>query len=209
MPVSGKPVGHDRLSVDADNANSAGSGGSARGDSDRLRRNVACINCRNSKVRCKTSSVLGRPCQRCDRLGTSCVVDKAHRRVTKRSKLEQLEQELQSIKEAVHTKSPLEQPSWATPRRDLEGPPSQQQPRSDHLHVSSAPVALEAVQDPHCIGSPPPGFKPQTQTESRLLGQRLVTAAEIDWHFDKYVSFSSMSCISGIYLPSFTLSPLT
>ncbi|POR35155.1 Zn(2)-Cys(6) zinc finger domain protein, partial [Tolypocladium paradoxum] len=69
---------------------------------DRTRRNVACVNCRNSKVRCRTSQVPGQPCQRCTKLHISCVVDKAHKRVTKRSKLEQLELELKSIKQVVN-----------------------------------------------------------------------------------------------------------
>ncbi|KAL5612839.1 uncharacterized protein BROUX77_002995 [Berkeleyomyces rouxiae] len=71
---------------------------------DRIRRNTACTGCRDSKVKCNASqSDNHAPCSRCTKLGISCVVDKSHKRSTRRSKLEQLEKELKSIKDVVKT----------------------------------------------------------------------------------------------------------
>lgn len=68
----------------------------------RIKRNTACVSCRDSKVKCNSSAVPGQPCQRCAKLKLSCVVDKSHKRVSKRSKFEELVQEVQNIKQAVH-----------------------------------------------------------------------------------------------------------
>lgn len=87
-------------------------------------------------MRCRQSPVVGHPCQRCDKLELSCVVDKSHKRTTKRryvyhpgniidithktvvpiltvfilSKLEKLEQELDAIKQAFGPKTDSEEP---------------------------------------------------------------------------------------------------
>lgn len=84
----------------------------------RIKRNTACVSCRDSKVReiapwrvlessfgcgpvhnlpghdhgadhgsqvkCNASTVPGQPCQRCQKLKLRCVVDKSHKRVSKR-----------------------------------------------------------------------------------------------------------------------------
>lgn len=67
----------------------------------RIKRNTACVSCRDSKVKCNASAVPGQPCQRCAKLKLTCVVDRSHKRVSKRSKFEELVQEVQSIKQAV------------------------------------------------------------------------------------------------------------
>lgn len=67
----------------------------------RIKRNTACVSCRDSKVRCVSTGVAGQPCTRCVKLKLDCRVDKSHKRVSKRSKFEELVQEVQSIKQAV------------------------------------------------------------------------------------------------------------
>ncbi|PSS00905.1 hypothetical protein BD289DRAFT_422914 [Coniella lustricola] len=67
----------------------------------RIKRNTACVSCRDSKVKCNASAAPGQPCQRCAKLQLTCVVDRSHKRVSKRSKFEELVQEVQNIKQAV------------------------------------------------------------------------------------------------------------
>ncbi|KOS19616.1 Regulatory protein LEU3 [Escovopsis weberi] len=149
---------------------------SASSHDERTRRNVACINCRNSKVRCKTSLVLGQPCQRCAKLELPCVVDKTHKRVTKRSKLELLEQEVRAIQQAVHqgteptTSSTDVSPLVAGPRPSgpashpaalLEDPPTS-------LHAPIFPIHASPKTGP---------------TEDRVLDERRISGEDIDYYF--------------------------
>ncbi|KAK3942990.1 hypothetical protein QBC46DRAFT_53612 [Diplogelasinospora grovesii] len=67
----------------------------------RIRRNTACVRCRDAKVKCNASLTPNQPCLRCSKLELHCVVDKSHKRTSRRSKLEELAAELANIKEAV------------------------------------------------------------------------------------------------------------
>ncbi|PHH69611.1 hypothetical protein CDD82_7649 [Ophiocordyceps australis] len=142
---------------------------------ERARRNVACVNCRDSKVRCKTEQSSGQACQRCARLKISCVFDKRHKRVTRRSKLEQLERELESIKQAVdpqsrssvgHSPQPLQQAGRAA---------------SPASRGASGPTLAQAKQFSSLASKP------------RMLGQQLVSGCDIDWYFGKF-----LECYHGL-----------
>ncbi|KAI0847787.1 hypothetical protein F5Y00DRAFT_240414 [Daldinia vernicosa] len=73
--------------------------------SSRIKRNTACTSCRDAKVRCNPSQNPAQPCQRCAKLHLTCVVDKTHKRVSRKSKLDELVQEIQSIKQSVSGQS--------------------------------------------------------------------------------------------------------
>ncbi|KAL6824983.1 hypothetical protein V8C40DRAFT_245283 [Trichoderma camerunense] len=152
---------------------------------ERTRRNVACVNCRNSKVRCKTSQVPGQPCQRCAKLQISCVVDKSHKRVTKRSKLEQLEQELRSIQKVVNTKTPGSESVWSPP-----SPLTAFSATSDH----APPTAVQKARPPLPIQLTVPSARPSEKkqkkvgpTEARVLGSILISGEDIDYYFSKFL----------------------
>ncbi|GAB0136571.1 hypothetical protein EsDP_00004868 [Epichloe bromicola] len=164
---------------------------SGNDDRTRPRRNVACVNCRNSKVRCRASQVPGQPCQRCAKLQIPCVVDKAHKRVAKRSKLEQLEQELKSIKQVMRPATNGATPRWTppSPRAAIVSFP-------DHR---SAPIVETTAATPQ-IPTPQPessSSRPSAQsseprsktspTEARILENHIVSGEDIDWYFTKYL----------------------
>ncbi|UNI21478.1 hypothetical protein JDV02_007466 [Purpureocillium takamizusanense] len=199
-------------SVDGAAAGSATpAAGSTPGNSDdRTRRNVACINCRNSKVRCRTSTVAGQPCQRCAKLGISCVVDKSHKRVTKRSKLELLEQELRSIKQVVNPAAGG-QTTWTPPspratysalpeQTSMAGAAAEAAPPSTGLPNGTAPGLrpLPQVSTPHSeppatassLGPSRHGSERRIKTgptESRMLGSHVVSGDDVDWYFSKFL----------------------
>ncbi|ORY69849.1 uncharacterized protein BCR38DRAFT_94019 [Pseudomassariella vexata] len=50
----------------------------------RIKRNTACNTCRDAKVRCNPSLQPNQPCQRCVKLGLDCVVDKTHKRISRK-----------------------------------------------------------------------------------------------------------------------------
>ncbi|KAK4459142.1 putative transcription factor [Cladorrhinum samala] len=89
----------------------------------RIRRNTACVRCRDAKVRCNASTATGRPCLRCSKLELQCVVDKSHKRTSRRSKLEELAAEVQNIKEAVAPRALVDVPSGLAPARRASLPP--------------------------------------------------------------------------------------
>ncbi|KAM3431248.1 hypothetical protein MY4824_007255 [Beauveria thailandica] len=159
---------------------------------DRTRRNVACVNCRNSKVRCRSSTVPGQPCQRCAKLQIPCVVDKFHKRITKRSKLELLEQELQSIKQVVHPHGTNGADSnWTPPTpRVLIPNASENHSRAFAQAVPQAPTPLS---EPSATAPPSaqlPGQRPKSgPTQARMLGEHMVSGEDIDWYFNKFLQY--------------------
>ncbi|KAK7213629.1 hypothetical protein V2G26_020807 [Clonostachys chloroleuca] len=152
---------------------------------DRIRRNVACVNCRNSKVRCRTSSVAGNPCQRCAKLEISCVVDKSHKRVTRRSKLEQLEQELKSIKQAVNTKAGGEG-SIPPPSPVVNLYVSPTEPRGESIVVTSQETDTSPEKEATSVRVSDRPLK-ATPTKPRTIGAKVVDGVEIDHYFDRYL----------------------
>ncbi|KAL7795783.1 hypothetical protein V8C37DRAFT_373433 [Trichoderma ceciliae] len=153
---------------------------------EKTRRNVACVNCRNSKVRCKSSQTLGQPCQRCAKLQISCVVDKSHKRVTKRSKLEQLEQELRTIQQVVNTKKANSESGWSPPSPlTALSASSDQAPSSVVQKPTRPPLSVQLVGPP----SRPPEKRQKKvgPTEARVLGSIIISGEDVDYYFSKFL----------------------
>ncbi|KAK4196627.1 hypothetical protein QBC40DRAFT_286955 [Triangularia verruculosa] len=175
----------------------------------RIRRNTACVRCRDAKVRCNASSASGQPCLRCSKLELQCVVDKSHKRTSRRSKLEELAAEVQNIKDAVVAPRPV---------LDLH-----QHHQHGHLHFGAPSTAAEpyipplpapsistnsvssnaifnrprlySVSSEHAVpppltpaGSNVPSTTGHTQhpAEPRALGSRVFSGEDIDYYFEKY-----------------------
>ncbi|KAF7551019.1 hypothetical protein G7046_g7833 [Stylonectria norvegica] len=144
---------------------------------DRIRRNVACISCRDSKVRCRSGSVAGQPCQRCAKMKLTC------------TKLEVLEQELKSIKEAVNPRVNGEtSTSWSPPT-----------PRTNNSIFPPQPPTPAAILPPRTslpdlrdlpltnATQPPAPYEKTGPTKARLLGGQLISGEDIDWYFNRYL----------------------
>ncbi|KAI8660591.1 Zn(2)-C6 fungal-type domain-containing protein [Fusarium keratoplasticum] len=156
---------------------------------DRIRRNVACISCRDSKVRCRASPVAGQPCQRCAKLGLSCVYDRSHKRVTKRSKLELLEQELKSIKEAVNPRNNGET-TWSPSNSHGSNPmfpdSTSRLASITNTSILSAPAPLQDSSS-NQLTTTTTAYEKTGPTKPRVLGDRLLPGEDIDWYFEKYL----------------------
>ncbi|QGI67059.1 hypothetical protein CEK26_011014 [Fusarium fujikuroi] len=154
----------------------------------KIRRNVACISCRDSKVRCRASPVTGQPCQRCAKLQISCVYDRSHKRVTRRSKLELLEQELKSIKEVVQPKSNAESPSVSQRNGTVFPTQPSQLPPVTNGAVFSLSSNLQSPQQPQSFVPSAALLEKTEPTKPRMLDGKLVSGQDIDWYFEKYDS---------------------
>ncbi|KAI0840553.1 hypothetical protein F5Y06DRAFT_243026 [Hypoxylon sp. FL0890] len=173
--------------------------------SSRIKRNTACTSCRDAKVRCNPSQNPAQSCQRCAKLHLSCVIDKTHKRVSRKSKIDELVQEIQSIKQSVAGQS-SSSPSQATaysqqngpisPFKDA-GPPRLGVPspgsvstgadvRPPVIATSSSitvapssvihtPTSIPLVQSP-----------PAEPTLPRALGSHPFSGEDIDYYFQKY-----------------------
>lgn len=154
----------------------------------RIKRNTACTSCRDAKVRCNPSSNPSQPCQRCLKLNLPCVVDKTHKRVSRKSKLDELVQEIQSIKQSVGDR-PGTQQSTALPSPFKDhvmprmGMPSPDLTRLSVSHSSNhATTASTGL-------TPAPTFVIETNVEpslSRALGNMPFSGPDIDHYFAKY-----------------------
>ncbi|KAL1882776.1 hypothetical protein VTK73DRAFT_901 [Phialemonium thermophilum] len=163
----------------------------------RIRRNVACVRCRDAKVKCNASVNPGQPCVRCSKLNLPCVVDKSHKRTTKRSKLEELAAEVRTIKEAVSPRSRsdtlLEGSSVAVPqlptsRLDLYA-------RLPSNPIASALPSSSSASEPAVSGDLPaltpqsyttPSASAGLPTQPRALGSRVFSAEDIDYYFTRF-----------------------
>ncbi|KAI0902189.1 hypothetical protein F4806DRAFT_446033 [Annulohypoxylon nitens] len=173
----------------------------------RIKRNTACTSCRDAKVRCNPSSNPAQPCQRCAKLRLSCVVDRTHKRVSRKSKLEELVQEIQSIKQSVNgqvTAPPSQAVTYAQqneriapfkdsapPRLGVPSPVSistgeVRAPTS--INSSNATIAPSSVihtpETPMLSQVPPP-----EPALPRALGSQPFSGEDIDYYFEKYFEF--------------------
>ncbi|KAK0623320.1 hypothetical protein B0T14DRAFT_172968 [Immersiella caudata] len=168
----------------------------------RIRRNTACVRCRDAKVKCNASLTPNQPCLRCSKLELHCVVDKSYKRTSRRSKIEELAAELQTIKEAVAPSRPplISVPPELPPVRPVPVPlPVHQQiPSSNYL---PAPSNLFNRLRPYPLQSETPATTPGVvrindgtlpsgpmalPAEPRALGSRVFSGEEINYYFDKY-----------------------
>ncbi|KAH7144011.1 putative C6 transcription factor [Dactylonectria macrodidyma] len=155
---------------------------------DKIRRNVACISCRDSKVRCRANSVAGQPCQRCAKLQLSCIYDRTHKRITKRSKLELLEQELKSIKEAVNPRNNGES-SWSPPTPHVNGNAFPEQASRIGSTATTLPALTPGdISIAHSQTQPSPvKYQRLGPSSSRVLNDKIIPGEDIDWYFEKYL----------------------
>lgn len=154
----------------------------------RIKRNTACTSCRDAKVRCNPSSDPAQPCQRCSKLNLQCVVDKTHKRVSRKSKLDELVQEIQSIKQSVGDRPVTQQATGLpSPFKDHVMPrigiPSPELSRLSVSHSSNHATTVSTGQ------TPAPTFVMETNIEpstSRALGNMPFSGPDIDYYFQKY-----------------------
>ncbi|KAI0382904.1 hypothetical protein F5Y04DRAFT_251348 [Hypomontagnella monticulosa] len=178
--------------------------------SGRIKRNTACTSCRDAKVRCNPSHNPAQSCQRCAKLHLSCVVDKTHKRVSRKSKLDELVQEIQSIKQSVSSVGgqPTSLPGQATqysPQNEVINPIKE--PSLPRLGVPSPisvsaeaegrpPTAMTSAAIPptvapssviHTPASIPLILIPSAEpTLPRALGSQPFSGEDIDYYFQKY-----------------------
>ncbi|KAK0722809.1 hypothetical protein B0T26DRAFT_704127 [Lasiosphaeria miniovina] len=182
----------------------------------RIRRNTACVRCRDAKVKCNTGLAPNRPCQRCTKLELQCVVDRSHKRTTRRSKLEELAAELQTIKEAVAPRASLLVPTDGPPAHPHQLPaavssvPAVQVVPAHNLDGLAAPLTTSSFlpSPPSLFGnsrsytavSDQPAPAParlddaipdadglsRRRAEPRALGSRVFSGEDIEYYFDKY-----------------------
>ncbi|KAK4661496.1 uncharacterized protein QC763_701750 [Podospora pseudopauciseta] len=177
----------------------------------RIRRNTACVRCRDAKVRCNASSASGQPCLRCSKLELQCVVDKSHKRTSRRSKLEELAAEVQNIKDAVVAPRPIldlhqhHQPSHLHLRAQSISTEPSYIPSLSTTSISASNASSSTVfgRPRLCSASSenavvPPPLTPagsnvpsttchaQHPAEPRALGSRVFSGEDIDYYFEKY-----------------------
>ncbi|KAI1640199.1 hypothetical protein F4809DRAFT_520615 [Biscogniauxia mediterranea] len=156
----------------------------------RIKRNTACTSCRDAKVRCNPSSSKSQPCQRCTKMHLTCVVDKTHKRVSRKSKLDELVQEIQSIKQTVGGSARL--PGYSQqPQQHGEVRPGLPSPAG--TSGTAIPAAVESS-----TVAPSPGLQTPAATTTlpqdpavepslpRALGSRPFSGEDIDYYFQKY-----------------------
>ncbi|KAI1117906.1 hypothetical protein F5Y14DRAFT_290090 [Nemania sp. NC0429] len=164
----------------------------------RIKRNTACTSCRDAKVRCNPSSNADQPCQRCAKLHLACVVDKSHKRISRRSKIDELVQEIQSIKETVGSASstnlghppnaaitPSTEP--AAERLSIVSPDgAYSQPRQ---HATAEPISTRVLEPPAVLNTPAETIPHDASCEPslpRTLGSYPFSGDDIDFYFQKY-----------------------
>ncbi|OTB06888.1 hypothetical protein M426DRAFT_318603 [Hypoxylon sp. CI-4A] len=174
--------------------------------SSRIKRNTACTSCRDAKVRCNPSHNPAQPCLRCAKLHLTCVVDKTHKRVSRRSKLDELVQEIQSIKQSVSgqpssstspTRAYSQQNDALTSFKEPSQPrigvpsPASMSAGAEVRPVVVVPSASGATVAPASVIHTPASL-PLVQTPSaeptlpRALGSQPFSGEDIDYYFQKY-----------------------
>ncbi|KAI0858913.1 hypothetical protein F4860DRAFT_484528 [Xylaria cubensis] len=162
----------------------------------RIKRNTACTSCRDAKVRCNPSSHADQPCQRCAKLHLTCLVDKTHKRISRRSKLDELVQEIQSIKETVgsatSTNLPQQNTVIARSREIASEPLGIVSPSGtsagSRQHASSS-VSTGRHESQVALNTPVTTLLPDASSEPslpRTLGSYPFSGEDIDYYFQKY-----------------------
>ncbi|KAI2642871.1 hypothetical protein GGS21DRAFT_486696 [Xylaria nigripes] len=160
----------------------------------RIKRNTACTSCRDAKVRCNPSARPDQPCQRCAKLHSTCIVDKTYKRISRRSKLDELVQEIQSIKQSVESVSspslPQPNPAITQPREPVAAQqlaiPS---PSAASRQHAVGPVNSTAVEPSAPLETPSATLLHGQSSEPslpRTLGSYPFSGDDIDYYFRKY-----------------------
>ncbi|KAI1085786.1 hypothetical protein F5B20DRAFT_18105 [Whalleya microplaca] len=172
--------------------------------SGRIKRNTACTSCRDAKVRCNPSQTPNQPCQRCMKLHMTCVVDKTHKRVSRKSKLDELAQEILSIKQSVGDRS-ASLSSQTAEYHEQNALDSMKEPGPSQLGIPSPTsvstvavikpsvlnVSSNATIDPSPVSHSPTAsllIKDAAVGPSlpRTLGSYPFSGQDIDYYFQKY-----------------------
>ncbi|KAF4977224.1 hypothetical protein FZEAL_6221, partial [Fusarium zealandicum] len=105
------------------------------------------------------------------------------------SKLELLEQEVKSIKEAVHPK-PNPDSSWSSSTSQGKSSVFLDQttrlPSTSNTSILPSPNNLREIQ-PQPPVVPAPQYNKIGPTKPRVLGDRILPSEDIDWYFEKYL----------------------
>jgi len=132
---------------------------------------VACTRCRQSKLRCDSSSDIS-PCVRCVRLGLTCERDTSYKRVNKRSKIDDLEKQVEHLRSVMGQgqRSPSSKPNsmdvsiGCSPSRSAM--PHSQIPHQQLSTPDSSPLdgppQTSCIQPESSIVNNPGGEAPQT-----------------------------------------------
>ncbi|KAI0453288.1 hypothetical protein F5B21DRAFT_292692 [Xylaria acuta] len=165
----------------------------------RIKRNTACTSCRDAKVRCNPSSNADQPCQRCAKLHLTCVVDKTHKRISRRSKLDELVQEIQSIKETVGSAASTNLPQPNTviirprePAAESLGIVSPSGVSAGSKQQASSSVNTGPLEPQATLNTPVTTLLHDTSSEPslpRTLGSYPFSGDDIDYYFQKYFEF--------------------
>ncbi|OTB20489.1 hypothetical protein K445DRAFT_312947 [Daldinia sp. EC12] len=174
--------------------------------SGRIKRNTACTSCRDAKVRCNPNQNPAQPCQRCAKLHLTCVVDKTHKRVSRKSKLDELVQEIQSIKQSVSGQSttlPSQAPDFSpqnegltplkesvAPRLGVPSPISVSADVEGRAPTTVATTTSTTVAPSSVIHTPTsiPLIQgpPAEPALPRALGSQPFSGEDVDYYFQKY-----------------------
>ncbi|KAB5570284.1 hypothetical protein GE09DRAFT_1283423 [Coniochaeta sp. 2T2.1] len=171
----------------------------------RIKRNTACVRCRDAKVKCNASLNSGRQCLRCSKLDLDCVVDKGHKRTSRRSKLEELAAEVRNIKEAVASGPPssvspvvaTQQPPIHLQSPSARGPsylgtgggilPTYPTPPTGNLPFGGGLMSADAAQsESPALASFTAQRASGQVAQPRALASSVFSGEEIDYYFDRY-----------------------
>ncbi|KAI0024839.1 hypothetical protein F4780DRAFT_723227 [Xylariomycetidae sp. FL0641] len=175
----------------------------------RIKRNSACTSCRDAKVRCNPSSQPTEPCQRCAKLLTTCVVDKSHRRIPRKSKIDELAKEILSIKQSVGPASvPTSGAVFTQHQNALQSIPRERELSQPSIPTPSTGLAVPSEPRRYSAGPAVSENAPFTETsfalhtpdtlaQDQVIGPSLpralkshpFTGEEIDYYFQKYFEF--------------------
>ncbi|KAK9326104.1 hypothetical protein V1517DRAFT_312729 [Lipomyces orientalis] len=80
---------------------------------------VACVHCRQMKLRCNSADRFPAPCSRCHKSGRDCSINPSYKRTARRDRLDELEQEIHMLRNNLwesstsvnHVKDPVNTPS--------------------------------------------------------------------------------------------------
>ncbi|KAK9250137.1 hypothetical protein V1507DRAFT_395126 [Lipomyces tetrasporus] len=93
---------------------------------------VACVHCRQMKLRCDSGDRFPAPCSRCHKSGRDCSINPSYRRTVRRDRLDELEREIHMLRNNLRdsstsvnrVKDPVDTPSVAIEEQNARRPSS-------------------------------------------------------------------------------------
>ncbi|KAJ8102349.1 hypothetical protein POJ06DRAFT_82055 [Lipomyces tetrasporus] len=93
---------------------------------------VACVHCRQMKLRCDSGDRFPAPCSRCHKSGRDCSINPSYKRTARRDRLDELEREIHVLRSNLWESStsvnrvndPVDTPSVANEEQNARGAPS-------------------------------------------------------------------------------------